>query len=197
MKIDKEIINLSNEILIKSREYSNYYPIDRHFLVDFNFLDEIKEVNQKDFIFYLIENNPNLYSEQFLKCIPELWLNLKYSDIINLLEDFTKSFSYYAFLRFTYKYLEIDFLDMFFFNEKIKDDFKKNVVDYFKEIVATFYKDEDDFFDFEENIIGVSLDEWQYVKQKLLLDDKIKPVTMSQRELFSKMKLLNNFFNNE
>ena len=60
-------------------------------------------------------------------------------------------------------------------SKKIKLKFKKDTLDYFLKTSAILYLDEDDLIDFEENLMGINLNDWSYTKQKLLIDDRFKP----------------------
>lgn len=182
--MDLKIQQLSDEMCKHSSKESNYYPIDRYFINKFYIDNILKENNYIDFIIYNLESTPNLYSEQLLLCLPEIWEDFTIEKIRIILERLTSSFSFYSFLRFTYKYIEIDLFEEIFLNKKIDMVFKKNIYSYFKNIVSTLYKDEDDFFDFNEKLIGVELEQWEQVKIKLLSDKRIKPISMTINELY-------------
>lgn len=195
--INQKLKDLSTELTVRARHEANYHPIDRFFIDEQGYFEKIIEYNALDFMLYNLEKMPNLYSEQLLLCIPELWDEINYDEIIKLLKSFTTSFSFYAFLRFTYKYLEIDILDLVFLNDDIEIKFKKDISDFFKRITATFYKDEDDYFEFEENLIGVDLQDWMYIKQRLLVDERIKPVELSQEEFYERICLFDSYYNGD
>lgn len=195
MIVEQKLKELSIELAQRSAKEADYHPIDKFFIKEKGYLSRIKEYNPIDFMLYNLETMPNLYSEHLLLCLPELWNSMTYDKVLYLLESFTKSFSFYAFLRFTYKYLEIDMIESVFLNQSIKLRFKKDISDYFKNITATFYKDDDDYFEFEENLLGVELQDWTYIKQRLLTDERLKPVTLSQKELYVKICLYNKFYN--
>jgi hypothetical protein len=184
--MNSNIKNLSDEICKRSFKESSYHPIDRYF-IDSYYIDNILNSNHIDFIIYNLESTPNLYSEQLLLCLPEIWKDMTREKIQFILESLNNSFSFYSFLRFSYKYVEIDLLDEVLLNKKIKLNIKKDICSYFKNIVSTFYKDEDDYFDFDEKLIGVELEDWKIIKLKLLIDNRIKPVSLSVEELYSKL----------
>jgi hypothetical protein len=186
--MDINIKYLSDEMCRISSKESNYHPIDRYF-IDKHYINDILNSNYLDFIIYNLETTSNLYSEQLLLCLPEIWKDLTFEKIQFILESLTTSFSFYSFLRFTYKYVEVDFLDEVLLNNKITLQFKKDICSYFKNIVSTFYKDDDDYYDFNENLIGVKLEDWKDVKIKLLKDNRMKPVCLSIEELYLKLSL--------
>ncbi len=174
--ISEYIKELSEDIAISSVHHvEHYFPIDRFFIEKYNFLEKIKEVNPLEFLLCNLERVSNNYTNQLLLCLPELWEDVEYEDILMLIENFTNSFSFYSLVEFTYKYLEIDLLDEVFNNPKVDDKFKKDSIDYFPKIVATFYLDEDDLFEFDENLFGIQMSDWNYTKQRLLADKRIKP----------------------
>lgn len=185
---------LSDELCKLSSKESDYFPIDRFFIERFGLLKYVDKINSVNFIIYNLESTSNLYSEQLLVCLPELWDSMNFEKIRIILENLTNSFSFYSFLRFTYKYLEIDLIDDFVQNEKINIEFKKDVCSYFKNIVVTFYKDDDDFLDFNDNLIGIELNTWNQVQRILLNDKRIKPVSLNQKELLDKFLALELMF---
>lgn len=193
--IEEKIIYLSNKLFHDSTIESNYHPIDRFFIIKKGYLNDIKKFNSLDFILYNLEKTPNTYSEQLLLCLPELWDDIGFNEIVLLMERFTSSFSFYAFIRFIYKYLELDILDIVLINSSINLKFKKDILNYFKNIISTFYKDEDDYLVFEENLLGVDIGKWNYIKQKLLLNERIKPFEMSQQEFYLKIVSLDKYYN--
>ncbi|MFN3639888.1 MAG: hypothetical protein ACK4UK_03125, partial [Flavobacterium sp.] len=139
----------------------------------------------------------NLYSEQLLLCLPELWDDITFESIESLLRQFTNSFSFYSFLSFTYKYLEIDIIDLFFNDNHIDILHKKNLSSYFKNIVLSLYKDHDDYFLFDNDYIGVTNEEWLNVKNRLLLDKRVKPVNLKPHDLLIKLTEYNLIFNSD
>ncbi len=195
MIVEQKLKELSIDLAQRSAKEADYHPIDKFFIEEKGYLPRIKEYNPIDFMRYNLETMPNLYSEHLLLCLPELWKSMTYDKLVYLLESFTKSFSFYAFLRFTYKYLEIDMIELVFLNQSINLKFKKDISEFFKNITATFYKDDDDYFEFEENLLGVELGDWTYIKQRLLTDERLKPVILSQKEFYERICLYNDFYN--
>ena len=52
------------------------------------------------------------------------------NDIYKLIENFTNSFSFYSFIQYTYKYLEVDLFDEIICNLDVDDIFKKDCIKY-------------------------------------------------------------------
>ena len=170
-----------------SKNVKQYFPIDRFFIDENNYLEKIKNVEKLEFIFYNLENINPKYTIQLFVCLPELWENIKYEDIISLVENFTNSFSFYSLIGFTYKYLEIDLLDEIFLNQSINLKFKKDCINYFPNIIATFYMDENDIFDFENNAFGIKKHTWDAIKEKIHKNDLFKK-SLPISQLSNKLK---------
>lgn len=191
MKISEDVRDLSNDLAILSIRHSqSYLPIDRFFIEEYNFLEEIKKVDSLEFLFCNLERINTTYTVQMMLCIPELWEDVGYEELVQLIESFTNSFSFYALVEFTYKYLEIDLLNEIFDNPNVKQKFKDDCLEYFPRIVATFYLEEDESYIFDENLMGIQLSDWSYIKQRLLVDKRIKPA-LEPKELFDRLKKFN------
>lgn len=176
IRISETVKDLSEDISISAFHHvEHYFPVDRFFIEKYNFITDILKVDALEFLLCNLESTNTTYTIQLMLCLPELWEEINYEDILNLLENFTNSFSFYAFISFTYKYLDINLFDELFTNKKIKLKFKKDTLDYFLKTSAILYLDEDDLIDFEENLMGINLNDWSYTKQKLLIDDRFKP----------------------
>ncbi len=186
--VTDKIKKLSDSIASTSFEkVEHYFPIDRYFLEDYGYLEELKKTDPVEFLFYNLEGVNVNYTNHLILCLPELWDDIDYDDLVALIENFTNPFSFYTLIEFTYKYLEIDLLDEVFNNDKVKDEFKKHCIEYFPNIIATFYLDEDDYEVFDENLMGVHINDWSYTKQRLLVDKRIKPA-VSAPELAKRLK---------
>jgi len=116
-------------------------------------------------------------------CLPELWEEVNYDELDWLLNHFTNFFSFYAFLIFLHKYVEIDSLDLVFNHKLLSKSTKVEIRDHLMGQYLNLYKDEFDIEILEKGLIGVDADRWRYIKQVFLLDDRIKPVTMEPQEL--------------
>nr|WP_314499223.1 hypothetical protein [uncultured Chryseobacterium sp.] len=155
--------NIVNESRIKNMHYS---PIDRFFIEENGYLEKILSVNYLEFLLYNFEQINPTYTIQLFLCVPEIWEKVNFKDINTLIENFTNSFSFYSLIGFTYKYLEIDLLDEIFYNKNVNISFKKNCSKYFPNILATLYMDEYDYFEFKENLFGISLEQIKNLQKK-------------------------------
>lgn len=186
--VEEEIKKLSDSIASTApQKVEHYFPIDRFFLEDYGYLTLLSDVDSLQFLFHNLERVNPTYTGQLLLCVPELWQDIDYEDLIMLIENFTNSFSFYTLIEFTYKYLEIDLLDEIFDNPRVDDKFKKDCLDYFPKIIATFYLDEDDYTVFDENLAGIHINDWSYTKQRLLVDKRVKSA-VSAPELAKRLK---------
>lgn len=173
--VDKKTQDLADKLSIDSmKNVKHYFPIDRFFIEENSYLEKIKDVNKIEFMFYNLEHKNTTYTIQLFVCLPELWEDIQYEQLLLLMENFTNAFSFYSLIGFTYKYLEIDLLDEIFFNKNIDTKFKKDCSNYFSKIVATFYMDEEDFSDFNENTFGITKERWSNIKEKIFSNKKIK-----------------------
>ncbi|MCS3528646.1 hypothetical protein [Chryseobacterium sp. JUb7] len=170
----------------RKTEKIRYYPMDKFYILDNNYLEKILSVNHLEFLFYNLEMVNETYTVQLLACLPELWENIIYNDIIILIENFTNSFSFYALIEFTHKYLEIDLMDEIFYNENVKLKFKKDCIRYFPNIIASLYMNEFDYMEFEENSYGINIEQIKKIQLKFKNDDSFKKI-MSKEELHKKL----------
>lgn len=192
--VSTEVKKLSEKLSVDSfQNVQHYFPIDRFFIEENGYLEKIKSVDAIEFIFHNLESVNTNYTVQLLLCLPELWEGIWYEDIINLIENFTNSFSFYTLIGFTYQYLEIDLLDEIFYNENVDLKYKKDCADYFHRITATFYLSEYDMFEFNENLFGISLNDWNYTKQRLLSDKRVRP-SLEIDDLYKKLKRIEQEF---
>ena len=168
----KDLVDKLSSDSIKNVEH--YFPIDRFFIEDYDYLAKIEKVDHTQFIFYNLETKSSTYTTQLFSCLPELWEDTEYENILQIMDNFTNSFSFYSLIEFTYKYLEIDLLNEIFLNESINLRFKKDCAEYFPKILATFYMDESDYFDLNNNVYGVDKGHWDAVKIKIHGNNKFK-----------------------
>lgn len=178
---------LSDYLLSDSKTKKlRYYPIDRFYIQNNNFLEKVLSLNNLEFLFYNLELVNETYSVQLLICLPELWENITYNDVITLIENFTNSFSFYALIEFTHKYLEIDLMDEIFYNENVELKFKKDCIKYFPNIIESLYMNEFDCRELEENSYGINIEQIKKIQLKFKNDDSFKK-TMSKEELYKKL----------
>lgn len=173
--ISLDVVKISDKLSLNAiHGVKHFSPIDRFYIEENGYIEKIKSVNKIEFLLYNLENINPTYTIQLLLCLPELWEKINYRDLLNLLENFTNSFSFYSFIGFTYKYLNINLFNDIFDNENIDNKYKKDCLLYFANTLATLYMDESDYLEFNENLLGVSLESWNNVKQRLYLESKIK-----------------------
>lgn len=178
----KDLVNKLSSHSLKSVEH--YFPIDRFFIEEYHYLEKIQKVDKLEFIFYNLENNSTTFTIQLFICLPELWEKIEYDDLLLLMENFTSSFSFYSLIGFTYKYLEIDLLDEIFLSKNIDKKFKKDCLNYFSKILTTFYMDENDLLDFNNNVFGIEKNRWDLVKKKIHNNNKFtKSLSISELSL--------------
>lgn len=171
--VSKRVQEFSEEIAAKAVQEAEYFPVDRYFIN--KYLNDILSLDRLEFIYCNLESVNNNYSVLLMACLPELWENITYEDIVRLLSNFTNTFSYYALLEFTYKYIEIDIIELVFSIKTLAADYKKQIVGYLKSQYPNFYKSEVDYFEANEGLVGIDFDKWAYLKQRFLLDNRFKP----------------------
>ena len=67
----------------------------------------------------------------------------------------------------------------------ISNNIKLDIIDYLKNSqYPNLVKCESDYFFFEENLYGIGLDAWAYIKQKLLLDNRIKSAFKNIQDVY-------------
>lgn len=187
INVTTSIKELSDYLLNNSKTKKlTYYPMDRFYILNNNYLDKILSLNHLEFIFYNLELINETYAVQLLICLPELWENITYNDMIDLIENFTNSFSFYALVEFTHRYLNIDLMDEIFYNKNVDLKFKKDCARYFRNIIATLYMNEFDYADFKDNIFGVDLEQLKKIRLKFQNDHNFKK-TMSIEALYKKL----------
>lgn len=179
--MNNDIAIFSDFIAVKAIKEAECHPVDRFFLNPY--IERILSFDKKDFLLYNLESGNTLYSEYLMLCLPELWEDMRVDDIIEIINQFTNIASFYTFILFTYKFVEIDITHLIFKSKLISNETKNNIHKYLKSQYPNFLKTETDFFFFEEGLYGIKNDDWMYVKQKLLIDNRIKPALVSLEEL--------------
>lgn len=192
IEVTKEVQELSDRLAVDSfKNVIHYFPIDRFFIEENGYLDEILSVNYLEFLFFNLENINPTYTVQLFLCLPELWEKVTYKDFIKFIENFTSSFSFYSLIEYTYKYLEIDLLEEIFYNQNIHMKFKKDCASYFPNIIATLYIDEHDYFEFEENLFGIGLTQIKNLQCKFKNNNDFKKA-LPPNKLYEKLMNIKN-----
>jgi len=136
--------------------------------------------------------NPT-YTKFLFICLPEVWENIDIDDLLQMMNSFSNPFSYYTLIEFTYKYLEIDILQLIIERAK-KSGFYQAIREYLQNQWNVIIKSEDERLVLEEGVekdyFHYDKDQWNYFKQKLLLDNRVKPVLQDYFELGNYIKTL-------
>lgn len=164
--MDKSLRQLSDRIKIKAFKEANCFPVDRYFLEPY--IEEILSFDRLEFIVYNLENVNNNYTVQLFLCLPELWDNLTIDEIKEILNHLTNEFSFYALILFTYKYLEIDIIHLILQFNGVSINFKNEIKSYLNNQYPNLLKSEGEILYLDEDLIGVTLKQYSYIKQKLL-----------------------------
>jgi hypothetical protein len=187
--MDEKIIMLSDMLEKKAKSEANCYPVDRYFLEPY--LQQILKVNRNHFMLYNLERMNNTYVVQLLLCLPELGQNLYVDDVIEIINGFSNIFSFYAFIEFTYKYVEVNIVELILELPSVSIKNKQNILHY---LISSFYpnliKSDGDYLFFKEGLYGVQPDAWAYTKQVLLIDKRIKPALTNLTQLEKYFKSL-------
>ena len=160
---------------------SECFPIDRYFLEPY--LGDIFTLDRNEFLLYNLETVNTTYTVQLFLCIPELWEDITVDDLLTIINRFTNIFSFYGLILFTYKYIGINLIEMILNLETISKGAKEDIRNYLQSQYPNFLKTETDLFFFSERAYGVNLDDWEYIKQKLLLDNRVNPALQTIEEL--------------
>jgi hypothetical protein len=176
LKINSEIIKLSDEIAMRSVAESECFPIDRLFLNQY--INQILLVDRNQFILYNINRVNPTYTRILFLCLPELWEQIELDEIDEIADNFTNAFSFYTLIEFTYRYLEIDILERII-DKSIVKGFYSEVKKYLLLQWDIIIKSEDEIQDltngFERDYYQYDVERWLYIKQRFLLDNRIQP----------------------
>lgn len=179
--MNSDIATFSDFMAVKASKEAETHPVDRYFLEPY--IEKILSFNRNDFLLYNLENRSTLYSEYLMLCLPELWEDITVDDLLQMINQFTKAASFYGLILFTYKFVEIDITELVLNLESVSDDTKSNLKNYLKNQYPNLLKTETDFLFFDEGLYGIKNDSWMYIKQKLLMDNRLKPALLSLEEL--------------
>jgi len=107
-----------------------------------------------------------------------VWEDINIDDLEYILENLSNTFSYYTLIEFTYKYLEIDILQLIVDQAKkagVYEDIKQYLQNQWNVIVQTEWERIDLEEGVEKEYFHYDPNQWNYIKQKLLLDKRVKP----------------------
>lgn len=173
------VLHLSEKASINSR----VFPVDREFLT--HNLGEILSYDPDEFIYYNLDLLDALYVNQLFVCLPELWENIVVDDLIKISENFTHVYPYYTLIKFTHKYVEINIIELILNSNRIRKEisYHEQITNYLKTQWNVLVKSDSDFDDFEDGFIDVKYEDWLYIKQKFLIDKRVKPAITDLREM--------------
>lgn len=190
INIGNEVKELSSQMAISSRiGMIQYFPIDRFFIEKNGFIEKIRSVNYLEFLLCNFENVNPTYTVQLFICLPELWEKVNYEDLIKLTENFTNSFSFYSFIEFTYKYLEIDLLDEIIYNKNIEEKFKIDCLNFTFNTLDFLYLEDYEYIEFKENLFGINIEQLHRLQLKFKNDNEFTKAK-SKNELYKKLLLI-------
>ena len=177
-----------HSLVMRAQEESNIFPIDREIIIPH--INEILAFDQKDFLFYNFELESSLYTCRLFVCLPELWQRITLDDLLEVSERFTKTYSYFVLIEFTYKYLEVDIIQLILQTNKVQDDkeYKREILEYLKRQWNVLIKSEADFEDYDDGFLDVKYEDWLYIKQLFLLDTRVKPAFNDFQKLHQYIK---------
>lgn len=179
--INEEVKEISDFLISKSAEESDFHPIDRFFLEPF--IDQILKLNRNEFLLYNFQHANILYSSYLFLCLPELWEDIMLDDLINIIKQFKNDYSYFCFIYFTYKFIEIDSIKLILELPFINVESKNEIKSYVKNQYSNFLKSETDYFFFDVGVIGVKNEVWIDIKQRLLINSSIESSVETLEEL--------------
>ncbi|SKC95075.1 hypothetical protein SAMN05660461_0218 [Chitinophaga ginsengisegetis] len=179
--MDDRIKQLSDYISYHSAREAASFPIDRYFLEPY--INEILGFNRNDYILYNFEKGDITYSKVLMLCLPDLWENITVDDLILIIDRFTNDFSYYALLVFTSAYLEIDLIPLILGLDTVSSERRKEIKRFLLSQYPNLLRSEEDIFWNHEEILGIHISDWEYNKQKFLLDTRILPAKRTMDEL--------------
>ena len=176
----KDVKEFSYSLASKASKEAETYPVDRFFLKDY--IGQITLYDRNAFIIQNLNENHSLYVTYLLLCLPELWNDMTTDDLHLITSSLENESSIFTFILFTYKFIEINIIPLVFevtFNSK---NLNGKIAIYLKNRYTSLIKTDTDYFFFDAGLYGVKNEDWMYVKQKLLLDNRITPALMSLRE---------------
>lgn len=189
--IDKEIRDFSDFLAKTALLEAGCYPIDKYFLKPY--IKTILEMDRNSFLLYNLEKVNTTYSVQLLLCLPELWQNITLDDIVEIAYNFTNIFSFYALITFTYKYIEINIIELILSLDRLNLTIKSEIKNFLEAQYPNLLKSEGEIFVIDEDLIGVKNEDWMYIKQIFLCNEKLKPALKSLGKLKAYIETLQIF----
>ncbi len=85
-------------------------------------------------------------------CLPELWIDITLDEVLRIASNFSNSFSFYALITFTYKYIETDIFQEILVLPIVKSKFDVAIKQYMQTQYPNFLKTESDYLFFEDGL---------------------------------------------
>jgi len=179
---DKILCQYVEDLAELASNSADVYPVDRKFLL--GHMQEIVAFNPREFVLCNLSTQPELYTTQLFVCLPEVWNELTHDDILEIAESITGTMPYFSLIKFVYKFLEIDIIEQVLATRRVSSSkaLQDSIMDYVHSQGGSFIKSELDFESFHDGFIEVDIDNWKQIKQKLLLDPRVKPATTTDEE---------------
>ena len=108
--MQEQVKEISDILAERSVHESDFHPINRHFLRPF--LPHILKCDRNDFLLYNFDSSSILYCNYLMLCLPELWEDITADDLIEVIYQFKKTYSYFSIISFTYKFVEVDIIKL-------------------------------------------------------------------------------------
>lgn len=187
IQVSQNVAILSSEIARRSIIESNFFPIDREFLVMNDYVHEIKKINIVEFIFFNVESTNQTYAKLLFLSLPEIWESITIDDMEYLVANFSNDISYFIIIEFTYKYLEIDILEIVLRLSQRNVLLHKEIKNYLNLQWNVLIKSEEERelleYGYEKEVYGYNILRWNYIKQVFLLDIRVKPAMLNFEDL--------------
>lgn len=169
------IRSYSKSLAEKAMNESVFFPVDREFVL--LHVEEILSLDAKDFLLVNLEMEAFSYVGQLMICLPEVWEEISVKDLFVISASFSNAFAYYNLFKFCYKYIEANVGDIL-----MEAAHKSGKVELFIKAlneslrtVGTFIKNDGELEDFEDGSLNIDLAVWLKIKEKILIDNRVRP----------------------
>ncbi len=186
--MNPRIKELSDYISFHAMSEARIYPIDRFFLEPF--VDGILTFDDLDFVKYNFETSNLNYPIRLMLCLPELWSRFDFDKMVALYRNFESEFAYFNFVIFSSAYLEVDFVQIIFEDDKIDVSIKDSLRVFLLSQFPNLNRDEQDIFWNYPNEVGIDLKDWDQIRMNLLTDPRSLPAIKDLNELESRIARL-------
>ncbi|EAY27581.1 hypothetical protein [Microscilla marina] len=196
--MDKTINNLVNALWEASFN-ARCQPVDRLAI-----LPVIKDINglAKEKRIALIVKASNFYNDKsfftrLMTCLPELWANIIFKDIVAIIASLKGSVSLMSMVEFFYKYVEIDVFDLALDCEHLPINDRELLISYYAQNFALLFKHERvDQKWYTEKRMGITLEPMILLKETFLKDHRFQEALSDKSMIESYLKLKYKHFKN-